>query len=94
MLYYHGQDIYQFILSNLNNRDPGTGSNPDGSTGSTSLSASINQENIPSGLNNLPSQSKIITYFSERAKRPTAYDFMGTFPHNASGKRPDFINFE
>jgi len=43
---------------------------------------------------NLPSQSKIITYFSERAKRPTAYDFMGTFPNNASGKRPDFTNLE
>jgi len=28
ILYYHGQDIYQFILSNLTNRDPGN--NPDG----------------------------------------------------------------
>jgi len=48
--------------------------------------------NVNSG--NLPSQSKIITYFSERAKRPTAYDFMGTFPNNASGKRPDFTSLE
>jgi len=71
ILYYYGHDIYQFIISNLTNRDPGSGGNPDGTQLGSNITSDVNSRN-------LPSQGKIITYFAEKVKSRRAYDYMGT----------------
>jgi hypothetical protein len=97
VLYYYGYDIYDYIISNLTNRDPGSGSNPDGSSGSSSLSSSNNKGNLQPILNgksrelpNFQMGSGFISTFTEsiiQPRRLNTYDMLVPKPSDrlASG---------